>query len=409
MNRRMFLGALMAVTLPFPARADQCTNAAANEADIGWLIDTLAQHYAYLPDRHIDLGKLRKIYLPQARATCDPHVFLNVLECLLAELHDHHIEANVNNAASPLLVPTGAELWASFQDGQAVIEEVRAGSSVAVAGVRSGDRVIAIADRPVVDAVAAAAPRALAAPDPEADDYTLRVLLAGTHSASRIFTVQGAAGEKRIALPPHVTETHGAPLTPRRLDHGIVCIRIENSLGDAALVAAFDRALDEAHDARALVLDLRNTPSGGNTDVAEPILGRFVTGRPGYQRGFIPGRGKSFPKDGYVRWVASRGATVAQKLAVLCDRWTGSMGEGMAVGLDGLKRATVIGTHMAGLCGATQQFILPASRIGVSFPVERLYHLDGTPREKWAPPVLVDLATADGDDPILARAIEALR
>ncbi len=395
--------------LPFPARADLCRDGAANAADMAWLIGQIAAHYAYLPDRHIDPAKLRKIYIAEAGATCEPHAFLGALERMLAELHDHHIEANVNNAASPQLVPTGAEAWAAFHGGRAVIEAVRPGSSLARAGVRAGDEVVSIMGAPAANAVALQAPRALASPDPEASDYTLRVLLAGTHSARRIFTVRGGA-ERKIDLPPHEREPQGPPLTVRRIDNEIVCLRVENSLGDADLVAAFDKALEDTRGVRGLILDLRNTPSGGNTDVAEPILGRFVTGRPGYQRVFRPGPGRTLEKDSYVRWVRARGPFhVASSLVVLCDRWTGSMGEGMTIGLDALGRAAVVGTRMAGLCGATQGVTLPKSGIGVNFPVERLYHLNGTPREKFVPREYVDLATATGDDPILARGIQVLR
>ena len=404
MDRRTFLGAMMAATLPFPASAVQCRDADDNASDVRWLIDQIEQHYAYLPDRHIDLAKLRSIYIAEAHGVCDPHAFLGVLERLIGELHDHHIEANVNNAASPQLVPTGTEVWAAFSDGQAMIEAVRPDSACARAGVRAGDAVTAIGDMPVDTAVTAAMPRMLNAPDPEAKDYTLRVLLAGTHNKPRDFTIKS---KQRIVLPPFERHSSTALLTTAR--HGAVAVlRVENSLGESGLVAEVDKALDNLGDARAIVLDLRNTPSGGNTDVAEPILGRFITGRPGYQRGFLPGPGRSFPKDGYTRWVRARGATITLPMAVLCSRWTGSMGEGMTIGLDGMKRAVAVGTRMAGLCGATQQFVMSKSQIGVTFPVERLYHLDGTPREKWAPPHLVDLATAQGDDPILARALELL-
>src|SRR5664279_6636597 len=105
MQRRHVLAGLMASTLPFPANA-AAYDGAANAADIAWAIDQLAAHYAYLPDRHINLGKLRNIYVQQAQAAGERHAFLGVLERLLAELHDHHIEANVNNDASPQLVPT---------------------------------------------------------------------------------------------------------------------------------------------------------------------------------------------------------------------------------------------------------------------------------------------------------------
>lgn len=403
MDRRTFLGAMMAATLPFPAFATQCRDATANAADVRWLIDQIEQHYAYLPDRHIDLAKLRTIYIAEAHGVCEPHAFLGVLERLIAELHDHHIEANTNNAASPQLVPTGTEVWAAFRNGQAVIEAVHPNSACAKAGVRAGDIVSAIGAMPADKAVAAAMPRALKAPDPEANDYALRVLLAGTHNKPRDFTLKGT----RIVLPPFERQSSDVLLTTSR--HGAVAVlRVENSLGDSGLVAEIDKALDHLGDAKAIILDLRNTPSGGNTDVAEPILGRFIKGRPGYQRGFKPGPCRSFPKDGYTRWVRERGTTVTLPMAVLCSRWTGSMGEGMTIGLDGMKRAIAVGTRMAGLCGATEQFKLPASGIGVTFPTERLYHLNGTPREKWVPPHLIDLATAQGDDPILAKALELL-
>jgi carboxyl-terminal processing protease len=263
----------------------------------------------------------------------------------------------------------------------------------------------------VAKAVAASAPRALSSPDPEANDYVLRVLLAGTHSARRVFSVRGANGtERRIDLPPHVPESQTSLLTFNRIDSDIASIRIENSLGDGRLVKAFDDALVSARDMRGIVLDLRNTPSGGDTDVAEPILGRFVKGRPEYQRQFVPRPGKVFPRDSTVRWVRERGLfRLTCDLVVLCDRWTGSMGEGMTIGLDGMNRAKIVGTRMAGLCGATEVFTLPHSGIGARFPTLRLYHLNGTPREKFVPGVLVDLAHAHGDDPIFARGLAVLR
>ena len=406
MDRRKFLiGASAAALAPFAARAAIPAN------DIDWLVDQLAAHYAYLPDRHIDLAKLRALYRPQAEAARDDHAMLGVLERLLAELHDHHIELTTNNQDSPQLVPTGAEAWASFQDGRAVIEAVRPGSSLERAGAKAGDVVTTIAGIPVREAVARSAPRALSAPDPSADDYTLRVLLAGTHRARRVFAIQHASGAlQQLDLPPHQPDPHVPPLTLSRIGSDIACIRVENSLGDSALVRAFDDALADVRSVPGLILDLRNTPSGGNTDVAEPILGRFVRGRPGYQRVFQPGPGRTLARDSYVRWVRERGPfQFTGSLVVLCSRWTGSMGEGMTIGLDAMKRATIVGTRMAGLCGATERFALPNTDIGVQFPTERLYHLDGTPREKFVPPVLVELERETSEDPILTRGIAILR
>jgi Periplasmic protease len=177
-----------------------------------------------------------------------------------------------------------------------------------------------------------------------------------------------------------------------------------NALGDSHTVSAFDSALTALRDSPGLLLDLRNTPEGGNTDVAEPILGRFITSMQAYQR-VVPIRGAA-----YTRTVAARGPwTYTAPVVVLVSRWTGSMGEGMAIGLDGMRRASVVGTRMAGLAGAVDDVRLPCTGMNVAFPTARLLHLNGTPRERWVPPVLVDL---EGEPPrrdvILERGIREL-
>jgi carboxyl-terminal processing protease len=175
-------------------------------------------------------------------------------------------------------------------------------------------------------------------------------------------------------------------------------------------VGAFDAALEKLAKARNLILDLRNTPSGGNTDVAEPMMGRFIARAAGYQRVFEPGAGKQFPKDSWVKTVEPRAPTVTARLAVLVDHWTGSMGEGMAIGFDALKRAQIVGTPMARLCGGTEVFKLPATGIPVHLPAYRLFHVDGTPRESFVPPINVDLTRADpAHDAILESALAALK
>jgi len=101
-----------------------------------------------------------------------------------------------------------------------------------------------------------------------------------------------------------------------------------------------------------------------------------------------------------------------EAVVVLVDHWTGSMGEGIAIGMDGLKRATVVGTEMARLLGATHPITLPNSGIGVNFPAEKLFHVNGTPREDFVPAVKVDLAKPDNTgarDPILDAGLKALR
>ena len=60
-------------------------------------------------------------------------------------------------------------------------------------------------------------------------------------------------------------------------------IRFNNSLGREDTITAFTSALQSLLDTRALLIDLRNTPSGGTTTVARGVLGRFVGRERPYQ------------------------------------------------------------------------------------------------------------------------------
>jgi carboxyl-terminal processing protease len=270
--------------------------------------------------------------------------------------------------------------------------------------------VVSIGGVAIDQAVEQSRAKALDTPDIEADNFTLRSLLAGTHDAARHIAVRNAAGRIRVIdLPAYEIPDNPELVTSRWLDDRTGYIRIENSLGDAGTVAAFDAALSKLARAPRLVFDLRNTPSGGNTDIAEPIMGRFISKSAAYQRIFEPAPGKRFPQDSWLKVLEPRGPQVTAKLVVLVNHWTGSMGEGMAIGFDAMKRAQIVGTPMARLCGGTESFELPKTGIPVHLPTYRLYHVNGTPREAFVPSIEVDLTTAaHTGDAILARALRAL-
>jgi carboxyl-terminal processing protease len=120
--------------------------------------------------------------------------------------------------------------------------------------------------------------------------------------------------------------------------------------------------------------------------VAEPIMGRLIERRIGYQR-VVP-----LVERAYTKEVLPRGPwTYKAPIIVIVNRWTASMGEGIAIGLDGMKRATIVGTRMAGLNGGIFNLELPHTKIGVTYAGEKLNHINGTPREDFVPPVLVNL------------------
>jgi carboxyl-terminal processing protease len=206
-------------------------------------------------------------------------------------------------------------------------------------------------------------------------------------------------------------EAAPAPLAHSEPQPGIGYIRFHDSLGNDQTVEAFDRALDALRETRALILDLRDTPSGGNSSIARGILGRFVGRESPYQKHVLTSEERETGiRRSWLELVSPRGPFVYRRpLAVLVDHWTGSMGEGVAIGLDAVASATIVGTSMAGLAGGTYHLTLPRTGIGLNVPAERLYHVDGRPRETFRPSILVDVSRpVAGQDLFLNAAVRAL-
>jgi len=175
------------------------------------------------------------------------------------------------------------------------------------------------------------------------------------------------------------------PLSSVESDRKLI-IRFHDSLGDAATIEAFDLTMARARPQQQIVLDLTDTPSGGNTTVARAILGWFVDRPRSYQIHSLPAEQR---ESGVARqWVEQvlprSGKHHAGQVRVRVGRWTGSMGEGLAIGFDEIG-VRVEGDPMAGLLGAIYDHQLPHSGALIKLPTERLNAVDGTPRDKFVP------------------------
>lgn len=352
---------------------------------------SLRDNYVYFDKKETDWNRVREFYRPLLANVKSRSDFVTLLERVLDELYDNHLSLNTNLNSSPRLVPTGLDVWAEWRDGRAVITQLRKGFSAEQAGLRIGMEIVSINGVPVEIAVARRLPGSLKTISPEARNWALRAVLAGTHDQPRIIVAKSRKGLSRSFRLDLATQTtvDNYNYTPKvewkRLPHQIGYIKI-NDLIASEIVSQFDAALNELRKSRGLILDIRDIPRGGNTDVAEPIMARLVDRRLGYQE-VAPLRERK-----YIKEISPRGDwTYAAPIVVLVNRWTASMGEGIAIGLDGMKRATIVGTQMAGLNGGVFNLELPETKIGVTYPGERLNHISGTPRENFNPPVLVDL------------------
>lgn len=383
---------------PQNARAQQHEFLSAEQraADFAAFCGFVAESYAYFDLKGTDWDRACSFYAAQAPAATQRSAYVSLLERALGELFDAHAHLGTHTPASFRLVPSQTDLLARWQGDQAFIAAVRTNSAAARAGLRPGMEVIAIQGDATRDAVNAIKPKFHATGDAAASHWALQVALAGRHEQrqTRLTIRMGDGTKRQIDFVPGHAE-HPAPLSSRAIGT-VTYVRVNNSLGQQALVAAFDKALMELQDTRAMVIDLRDTPSGGNSSVARGILGRLVGQMLPYQRHELV---SEFRATGVRRvwdeFVTPRDRIFLKPVVVLVGPWTGSMGEGLAIGLNATRGAAVLGQPMAKLLGANGEMVLPHSNIAVRVPVEKLFHVDGTPREAALPCAVAAAARDD--------------
>jgi carboxyl-terminal processing protease len=409
-SRRRFLGSGLALLAAGPVFAKPAPPASPYAGDFDALWRAIDGDYAYL-ERGQDWRAAGQRWRSRAAAAATREELLAALEGAVAELNDEHVTLDAHLPGSPRPVPMATDLWAEWAGRNAMVTAVRAGSVADVAGAVPGMRVVSIQGAPADEAVRRLLRRGRQA-DPRARDWALRRLLAGPWSGTLAIEAVVAGRTRRLEierrdLPPAGT----APLVARRVgeDRALAYLRPKNNLGDPGLVHHFDAALQQLRSARGLILDLRETQSGGSHEVAGALLGRFVS-EPSPWIVRAP-RAARAPDGLPAERVAPRGPfAYAGRTVVLVDRWTAAEGESLAIGLEAAARATLVGTPMAGLRGDTRELRLPASGIVLRFPAARVFHANGTPRESVRPAVAVDIVAPSGGpgDPILYQALKLL-
>lgn len=347
----------------------------------------IVENYAY---DHYWPGKVLpdSPQLAQKRAAVrDRDGLLHYAEDRLVSLADHHAITGSSFRDSWAVIPTYADLWVVRHGEDYVIESVRNGSSAARAGIRDGDRLVAVGGVPIEMAIATFWSDLGLGVTEERASFAARVLAAGRRDRPRHLTVQSSVGQRRHTLPNlYGPQPDLPPVSIARGPGNDAVIRLNNSLGDDTTIAAFDSAMAGVpRDAR-VVIDLTETPSGGNTTVARAILGWFVRTPQNYQVHSLPGeeRQTGIARQ-WIEQVLPRAGKFHPSMPVVrVGRWTGSMGEGIAIGFASLG-ARVEGTAMAQLRGAIYDFKLPSSGLLVKIPAEGLYSVSGQPREDFRP------------------------
>lgn len=356
------------------------------------LCDTFEKDYVYLEVRD-DLRDFRRIGYQLVDASTTQREYLVSLAKILAILDDPHISLNnmdeywmakSGNALVPAcsdLAIEGGFFWVGFSSenivpypGQPLPPQQELYQLISVENIP----VSVLAVQMLRGESRSEIPVSIAAADGKEYAFKVKVPPASP-------TTQSVRSE----LTTKVDNIQAfAPTTQEALAlDGIIKLRIGEigfisieSLKGEETVKAFDSALNELMDTKALVLDLRRNP-GGMLEYATKIMGRFVNGiRP---FALIQARLRGRLLDGefpiwysYPLLVGSRRPIYYKPIVVLIGSQTASMAELLAASLHDIRSAVLVGHRTLG-AGATVSRVTLPDGLTVQYSSLPLRRLDG--------------------------------
>ncbi|HSN75615.1 MAG TPA: S41 family peptidase [Anaerolineae bacterium] len=311
--------------------------------------------------------------------------WLEVLNPMLFELGVSHMAAlplELSNQMDPITFSSGSlGMDVRLLDGQPVITSVIEGSPAARAGLRPGF-VLAAVDGWTLDDIAADVMQT--PPDNErnrlgvveqglrtrlygdvGDEVVVEYLDAGNRPQRVTLTLarrlSSTCAQFDPNLPPACTE-----FEMRRLTGGVGYLRFSGFLPTA--LDSVLQAIEELHDAPALLIDLRGNP-GGVFPVRKAIASQLVGERTLFMRYQL----RDEVEEAYLDFVADpyRGLVV-----ILVDELSASSSEEFAGSLQALGRVTIVGSQTPGRCLVSNVVQFPSGAI-LSYPYGQSQTPDG--------------------------------
>jgi carboxyl-terminal processing protease len=401
-----FVGFLLSLATPISAQVAE-KPPAPFDAATAWssFEKLLQQQYAYFDRAGIDGNAILAAFATRAMEARSDKEFIDILQLISHNFADPHFIVGPFDLADWAIIPTSSDLFGSYDGERFTIEDVRTGGDALDKGLQAGMVVERIDDQTPRAAIEEITGRPFSTLSPVQVAFGFNVALAGRRQQTRTLDVKFRGTNRRFVLAAtseQAKRIKNGPLLEVERQGTLGIIRINNSLGDQALIGQFQQALVSLEGTKALLIDLRNTPSGGNTSVARGIMGHFVDHDRPYQVHVIPYESRVLgPTRKFIEFVMPYGTQYDGKVYVAGGRWTGSMGEGMMIGFDAIG-ATTIGSELADLLGALSNRTIAGSAAKVDLGTEQLLTVTGMPREAYRPEIFLRRAERDAAyDPVL--------
>ncbi len=370
------------------------------------MINDISGNYVYLSDKNIDLNCIREYYERQIENIKSEEETVLFFEYLLDEFYDNHLTLRTNRNSSFRLF---APIYVTIENDKPIVTNVWITQIENLNQNVIGAEIIKFNGIDFKQVIEDFPTHCNDKNEKETREWIANKILAGRYNESRILTLK-LPDEKEIEFDLdqiNIKRNEGL-LSTQTIDE-IGIIRINNSLGIDDLVSEFDKTIDKLSSSKGLIIDLRNTIFGGDSYEARGILSRFVNEPKPYQKHAYIAKSQNNPdiERSWIEYVSPRLEQYKNPVVILVGRWTGSMGEGLAIGFEGIESAQIIGTEMRRLAGEVYDFNIKHQNYGYKLSTAKLYHVNGTLREEYIPTMYVKQTTIERDE-TLEKGIELI-
>lgn len=374
--------------------------------DFNEMLRSISNNYVYLEEKKVDFDCLQNNYGGAIDKITTEEESVLFFEYLLDEFYDNHITLTTNRNSSYRLF---APMYVQYLDSKLIIANVWQTEIANLDQNLIGAQILQFNGVDFAQKIKEFPTKCHNKELPEIKEWIANKILAGRYNESRKITLKLSTGKKTILDLDSLKLLNHSELLTAQVQDNIAIIRINNSLGNDNLVSAFDSKLDQLMNTKGLILDLRNTIFGGDSYEARGIMSRFITEPRPYQKHAFMAKSTNNPdvERSWIEYVSPRLKTYTQPVVILVGRWTGSMGEGLAIGFEGMERGHIVGTEMRRLAGEVYDFRFKHQWYAYKLSTAKLLHVNGTPRETYKPKHYVNQST-NLQDQILEKGVSLI-
>jgi carboxyl-terminal processing protease len=396
--KKLILGITILLTFSYANSQETKVDRSKIEEDFEQIMSDIKNNYIYLNDKKVDIDCIYFNYKKKIKLIDSEDQRLLFFEYLLDEFYDSHVILMRSIRQSYRL---DSPIFTVTKNGKTKIKNVWQTQIENINLNIIGSEIIKINGIDLITKIDNFPTICNDKNDFETRNWIANKVISGKYNEPRILTLK-LTNDKIVDFDlDSIKLKKDNSLLTVSIVNNIGIIRLNNSLGQNTLIEKFDTAIDSLQNTKGLIIDLRNTTGGGNSYVARGIMSRFINESMPYQLHQIFDESwdnQPIIKRSWAEYVSPRNKQYKNPVVVLVGKWTGSMGEGLAIGFDGLRRAEIVGTEMKRLAGgSTNDFHLKNENLNYKLMTEKIFHLNGTPREKYIPENYMSQSTTEKD------------